>query len=128
MVDSFITEFFSSVSRVWATRQIITIHKLRPFADIEFKVTNRSLRPIPIDSISVRCRTKWSPLSWKYMESMDIHGGTIPGVLPAETSISLFLKPSHVASFVVYKVIQIIVRTGTGKTIKRTFRHRSAKC
>ncbi|MBC8264012.1 MAG: hypothetical protein H8E47_07800 [Anaerolineales bacterium] len=61
-------------------------------------------------------------LTWRHVDYEPETGEMdIPGPLPPETSIPITLSIRDVAAFVVYKKVQIVLKTQTGKEIKKTF-------
>ena len=108
-------------------RQHITIDRVDKYS-LDFQITNRSRRPIPIQSIVLRFHEEMPNLKWKDVDSTPDTGDfKIPGILSPETSIPFHWSIRDIAAFVAYKKVRIILTTQTGKEIKKTFRRTDKK-
>ena len=104
-------------------QQLVTIDWIKGDRPLDFRMTNRSRRPVPIDSVVLRFHEQMPDLIWRDVDYVpNIGDFKIPGTLLPETSVPLRWSTRETASFVAYRKVQIIIKTQTGKQIKRTFR------
>ena len=108
-------------------KQHITIDRVDKYS-LDFQITNRTKRPIPIQSIVLRFHEQMSNLKWKDVDSVPDTGDfKIPGILSPETSIPFHGSIRDIAAFVAYKKVRVVVKTQTGTEIKRTFKRTDKK-
>ncbi len=83
---------------------------------LHFKVTNKSLRPIPIQSISLFLydNGKWIPSA----KSPEVEGISMPGSLPPESSFRVRFSILQVGEIVWHGRFRLVVTTQIGRKCK----------
>jgi hypothetical protein len=97
-----------------AMRQELTIIRTNE-SSLSFRVTNYSLRPIPILSLSLEIKEDgvFNPSS----HELSLHGVTIPGVLAPESSFKIQLSGTEqIVEMIVYEAFRLTVTTQTENT------------
>ena len=105
-------------------RQWITIDRVAGGTPLDFRITNRTRRPIPLQEIALLFRSKRGFGKWEVERSRpEVEGLSLPGILKPESTRQLHWTIRDVVASQVYRQFQVIVVTQTGKKIKsRRFR------
>jgi hypothetical protein len=108
-------------------QQRVTIDQVKGNTPLDSRITNRTHRPIPIESVVLRFQKQLPDLTWRDVDYKPETGNfKIPGSLAPETSVPFHWSIHDIVAFVLYKKVQIVVNTQTGKQITKKFRHAKA--
>ena len=116
--------FASLIFLICERRQKITINRVPSVGDLKIYVTNRSLRPIPIQSIKILCPSTSSKNKKEWVDNgstLSLEEVALPGLLNPEQSAKINFERRDTIITATYDAYQIVVTTQTGKQIKETF-------
>jgi hypothetical protein len=99
-----------------AIRQELTLSRTDPQL-LRFRITNLSLRPIPVQSIALELKDGNNFITSS--ESPKIEGITLPGVLPPESCFDVqWAGTRQIVEMIYHEEFILSVTTQTGKTFR----------
>lgn len=110
---------------IWSDRrQKVKVVRLPPTDQLNFRLVNRSLRAIPLESLTIFFREKkgrWIR-TWTRGTELKVKDFTLPGELRPEESREVDFEIGNFISTMVYDAFRIELKTQKGTRISRFYR------